>query len=86
MGVDERLKRAKHITIVAPGFSTQVLPGLTLTVGAQQLLNVSMQVGQVSQTVEVTGEAPAVPLASSDISNVDNQTTIVQLPLTLGPS
>ena len=47
-----------EVTVTAPGFSTEVRSGITLTVGAQQMLNITMQVGQVSQKVEVTGEAP----------------------------
>src|SRR6202795_2509692 len=70
-----------EVTVTAPGFSTQVKSGLTLTVGAEQLLNFRMQVGQVSQKVDVTGDAPAVQLASSDISGVVSQTAVVDLPL-----
>jgi len=70
-----------EVTVTAPGFSTQVRSGLTLTVGAQQLLNIRMQVGHVSQKVDVTGDAPAVQLASSDISGVVSQTAVVELPL-----
>ena len=70
-----------ELTTTATGFSTNVQKGITLTVGAQQSLNVTMQVGQVSQTVEVTGEAPAVELTSSAISGVVNSTTVVELPL-----
>jgi hypothetical protein len=70
-----------EITATAPGFSTAVRSGVTLTVGAQQLLNISMQVGQVSQKVEVTGEAPTVQLATSVISGTVSQTTVVELPL-----
>src|SRR2546425_584543 len=40
-----------EIRITAPGFSTLVRTGITLTVGAQQALDIKMQVGQVSQTV-----------------------------------
>jgi hypothetical protein len=68
-------------TITAPGFSTEVRSGITLTVGAQQVLNITMNVGQVAQKVEVTGEAPVVQLATSDISGIVNQTTVVELPL-----
>jgi len=75
------------IRITAPGFSTQVQKGITLTVGAQQALDIKMQVGQVSQTVEVTTEAPTVELTSSTISAVVNATTVRELPLNaaLGP-
>ncbi len=42
----------------APGFATTVQNGITLTVGAQQLLNIKMQVGQVTRTVEVQRTRP----------------------------
>src|SRR5258706_8369089 len=51
-----------EVKVAAPGFSTAVQKGITLTVGAQQALNIALQVGQVSQTVEVTTEAPTVEL------------------------
>src|SRR6202049_4564367 len=40
-----------EVTVSAPGFSTVVRSGISLTVGAQQLLNITMNVGQVSQKV-----------------------------------
>ena len=70
-----------EVTVTAPGFSTEVRSGITLTVGAQQLLNLTMQVGQATQTVQVTGEAPAVQLANSTISGVVSQTAVLELPL-----
>ncbi len=70
-----------EIRVTAPGFSTQVQRGITLTVGAQQALDIKMQVGQVSQTVEVTTEAPTVELTSSTISAVVNAMTVRELPL-----
>src|SRR6202049_1590071 len=70
-----------EVTVTAPGFSTEVRSGITLTVGAQQVLKITMNVGQVSQKVEVTGEAPAVQLANSTIAGVVSQTAVVELPL-----
>jgi len=70
-----------EIRITAPGFSTQVRTGITLTVGAQQALDIKMQVGQVSQTVEVTTEAPTVQLTSSALSAEVSATTVRELPL-----
>src|SRR6266853_4309533 len=70
-----------EIRVTAPGFSTQVQKGVTLTVGAQQALDIKMQVGQVSQTVEVTAEAPTVELTSSTLSATVNSTTVRELPL-----
>jgi hypothetical protein len=70
-----------EFTVTAPGFSTEVRTGITLTVGAQQLVNITMQVGQISQEVQVTGEALAVQLASSVISGVVSNNAVVDLPL-----
>lgn len=70
-----------EITATAPGFATEVRTGITLTVGAQLELNLTMQVGQATQKVEVTGEAPAVQLATSSINATVNSTTVRELPL-----
>src|SRR5467141_49449 len=71
-----------EITVSAKGFSTEVRKGISLTVGGQLVLNLSLHVGSAAKTVvEVTTEAPAVQLASSDISAVVNATTVRELPL-----
>jgi len=70
-----------QVSVTAPGFSTAVRTGVTLTVGAQQVLDITMQVGQVSQKVEVTAEAPSVQLVSSAISAEVSATTVRELPL-----
>src|ERR1700732_1973985 len=70
-----------EITTVAPGFSSAVRTGITVTVGAQQVLNLTLQVGQVTEKVQVTGEAPTVQLATSSISAVVDSTTVRELPL-----
>jgi hypothetical protein len=71
-----------QVTVSAKGFATEVSKGISLTVGANQILNLTLQVGSAAKTViEVTTEAPAVQLASSDISAVVNATTVRELPL-----
>ncbi len=71
-----------QITVSAKGFATEVRKGISLTVGAQQVIDLTLQVGSAAHTVvEVTTEAPAVQLASSDISAVVNATTVRELPL-----
>jgi hypothetical protein len=70
------------ITVTAKGFNTEVRKGITLTVGAQQVFNLTLHVGSAAKTVvEVTVEAPAVQLASSDISAVVSANTVRELPL-----
>lgn len=70
-----------NVTFSAPQFSTQEHSGITLTIGAQQVLNARLEVGKNLQTVQVSGAAPDIQLASATISGVVNGTTIVQLPL-----
>jgi Carboxypeptidase regulatory-like domain/TonB-dependent Receptor Plug Domain len=75
------LPASYDVSATAPGFSRELRTGITLTVGAQQRLDITMQVGQVTQTVQVTGEAPTVQLTSSTISAEVNATTVRELPL-----
>src|SRR5260221_11156832 len=70
-----------EIRASAQGFSTELQTGINLTVGEQQVLNFTLKVGRISQTVEVSTEAPTVELASSTISAVVNSTTVRELPL-----
>jgi Carboxypeptidase regulatory-like domain/TonB-dependent Receptor Plug Domain/TonB dependent receptor len=69
------------ITVGAVGFSSSVQTGLTLSVGASKALNVALQVGQVSEKVEVTASAPSVELTSSTISGEVDSATERELPL-----
>jgi outer membrane receptor protein involved in Fe transport len=70
-----------NTTVEAAGFSTSVQTGLTLSVGASKALNIALQVGQVSEKVEVTASAPAVELTSSTISGEVDSATERELPL-----
>lgn len=70
-----------EVTVTATGFKKAVQTGLTLVVGTPQQLNFALQVGEMSQSVEVTTEAPVVQLTSSSIGNLINATTVVELPL-----
>ena len=70
-----------EVRFSSSGFKTMVNSGVTLTVGAQQVLNASLQVGQMNQQVVVTTEAPTVELASSSLDAAVESPTIVGLPL-----
>lgn len=63
------------------GFRTEEKTGIVLTVGASPVANATMQIGTQTEVVQVQTEAPAVQLASSDISAVVNATTVRELPL-----
>jgi hypothetical protein len=70
-----------NVTVTAPGFSTAVQNGVVLTVGLQQVLNIKLLIGQVTQTIEVQDLPPSVDLATSTIGGVVGEEAVAQLPL-----
>ena len=68
-------------TVSAQGFSRVVQKDITLTVGAQQALNVSLKPGQVNELIEVTGATPDVQTTTSTISSTVDSKTVRDLPL-----
>ncbi len=70
-----------EVTASASGFSTAKQSDLTLTVGAQQVLNLPLKIGEASQTVLVTEAAPLVQLGSSSISAQVESKEILEMPL-----
>jgi hypothetical protein len=70
-----------EIAVSAPGFNTETKKGITINVGSQPVFNLALQIGSVSNSVEVTTEAPTVQLTSSDISATVSATTVRELPL-----
>ena len=68
------------VTATRSGFATSVTE-VTVTVGAQRVVNVAMRVGSLTEVVKVQTEVAEVELASSEISSVVNGTTIRELPL-----
>lgn len=69
------------VSASAAGFSTALQSGIKLTVGAQETLNFSMAVGEVTTTVNVTTEIAQIQLETSTISGEVNDTTVRELPL-----
>jgi Carboxypeptidase regulatory-like domain/TonB-dependent Receptor Plug Domain len=70
-----------ELAVSAAGFATQVRSGITLTVGQQLLLNLTLKVGSASESVTVTGEAPTVNLVNSNLGGVTDSKTIEEIPL-----
>ena len=53
-----------------PGFETGIRSGITLTVGREASVNFRLSVGEVTHSVEVTGEAPRNQTGASEIGGV----------------
>ena len=70
-----------EVSASAKGFSTLLRKGITLTVGQELILNLSLQVGGVNEQVTVTAEAPTVNLANATFGGLIEQKTVAELPL-----
>jgi uncharacterized membrane protein len=65
----------------APGFNTQVLPPITLVLNQRARLEFKMNVGAVTNTVQVTSEAPQLQSDTTQVSTLIDANTIVGIPL-----
>jgi len=64
-----------------PGFRTYVQTGIVLTVAANPVINVTLEVGVVSETVEVQANATQVETRSTGVSQVMDNVRVLELPL-----
>src|ERR1019366_9779790 len=64
-----------------PGFKTVSRRNIELHVNEVLRIDLTMEVGDVTERVEVTGEAPVVPTETGEISNLVDARQVVNLPL-----
>src|SRR6266576_3264055 len=70
-----------ELRVEKPGFATSSHPAFVLTVNQVARIDVAMKVGQVSETVEVTGAAPVLETDVTQVDTVINAATNDNLPL-----
>ena len=70
-----------QVEVTASGFRSVIQKGLNLTVGAQQSLNLTLEIGTQTQTVVVTDVPPSIETSSSTMSATVDSTTVRELPL-----
>ncbi len=69
------------VTAEAIGFRKLIQNGISLQIGQQARLDLTLQVGDVNQTVEVTAQAPLLDSDSSSLGTVVNEKLVNDLPL-----
>ena len=72
---------AYRVRAEAPGFKAALAEEFTVTVNARQRVDLTLTVGETTQTVDVKDAAAALETDSSDRGQVVSSTTIVNLPL-----
>src|SRR5207247_4324006 len=70
-----------QVTAQLEGFQSQVRSGIALTVGREAVVDFTLAVGSVTQTVEVKGEAPLVELTNATMGGLVDDRTIREMPL-----
>src|SRR5438552_8451592 len=69
------------IEAALPGFKTYVQSGIILQVGTTPTVNPVLEIGQVSDQVEVKADAALVEARSSGVGNVIDNQRVLELPL-----
>ncbi len=70
-----------NIRVEAPGFQVAEQKGIVVNPGAPVSVNLTLQVGNASQTIEVTAQAPLLQTESPAIGENLNASQITQVPL-----
>ncbi|MBI2822069.1 MAG: carboxypeptidase regulatory-like domain-containing protein, partial [Acidobacteria bacterium] len=63
------------------GFQTGVRSGIALTVGREAVVDFTLKIGEISEKVTVTGEAPLVETTQAALSDLVDEKKIRELPL-----
>jgi hypothetical protein len=69
------------LRVEAKGFKTSVQPALTLEVNQRARIDVAMEIGGVTETVTVAGEAALLQTETTQVGGVISSQTIVNTPL-----
>ena len=70
-----------EVSSTLAGFQTLVRSGINLTVGRNAVVDLVLQVGEVTQTVTVTGEVSLVTTNTATVSNLVDEERIMDIPL-----
>jgi hypothetical protein len=63
------------------GFQTTIRSGIVLTVGRNAVVDLTLQVGEVTQSVTVTGEAPLIETTTATVASLVQEKQVLDLPL-----
>src|SRR5579883_1613660 len=69
------------VSVNHPGFKTAVTQGVIVQVGQNTAANTALELGDVSQSVTVTAEAPLLRTTESTVGTIVNENLISNLPL-----
>lgn len=72
---------AYQVTVEAPNFKRLIREGITLTTGQTATIDLALEAGDVSATVNITSDAPIADAAKIDVGRVMDSREVQNLPL-----
>ena len=69
------------LTVASSGFTTFTQQNVVVEVGLETKIEVSLSIGEITNTVDISAEAPVINTTQQDFSNNFNQTSINELPI-----
>ena len=70
-----------QIRVKKQGFEKEVRRGIHLVIGEEARVNLTLQLGEITQEVTVNGDAPMVSVTTNDISGLVGEQQVKDLPL-----
>src|SRR5687768_883664 len=70
-----------EVAVHADGFQSLVRAGIEMTVGRQAVVDLTLQIGAVAESVTVTGEAPLLETTNATVADLVSETQMRDLPL-----
>src|SRR5580704_599530 len=75
---------AYNLTVAAAGFKTSEQKGLVVQVNTTSSLDITLQPGDVKETLTVLADMPTLETETSDVGTIVDKRQIMELPLALG--
>lgn len=75
---------AYNLTVTATGFKTSEQKGVVVQVNTTSSLDITLQAGDVKETLTVLADVPTLQTESSDVATIVDKRQIMELPLALG--
>src|SRR5262245_28943573 len=70
-----------EVTASLTGFQSLVRSGITLTVGRNAVVDMALQVGDISQSVTITAEASQVETTTATVTQLIDERKLLEIPL-----
>lgn len=70
-----------EVTVIKTGFAEAIRSGIRLVVGQDATVDLGLHIGQVSEQIVVTEDAPVVSVTTQDISGLVGERQVKDLPL-----